>query len=56
MSSPQNTLLQRDFLIVLAGQVISLFADGNALYLLTETYGRDAQKQVFSQYAWQRAR
>ena len=32
------------------GQVISLFADGNALYLLTETYGRDAQKQVFSQY------
>ena len=42
MSSPQNTLLQRDFLIVLAGQVISLF--GNAilrfalpLYLLRET-------------------
>ena len=42
MSSPKNTLLQRDFLIVLAGQVISLF--GNAilrfalpLYLLRET-------------------
>ena len=42
MSSPQNTLLQRDFMIVLAGQVISLF--GNAilrfalpLYLLRES-------------------
>lgn len=42
MTAPQNTLRQRDFIIVLAGQIISLF--GNAilrfalpLYLLRET-------------------